>query len=380
MADRRETQDVQPVLLTTYQSPRREPARASRNGRVGGIGADGSRFGDHFFEERRARKVEQAEIERLRQAGEMKVPFEDLAELKATVVVAPALDQAAEMAAHEVDALFKRRRSAGITRAAPGIELAKDIGIGQRPAADRDGGAAGFLERGGGVGDRSDVAIGDDRYPIDGLHHGADARAIHRTLEALLTCAAMDDHAGNSSLLEFTSEGWRRQRFVVPAEPHLHGDGNRNRIDNTLHQLNRTVHLAHERRATACLDDFAYGATHVDIDCRRALLLHPAGGLLHLGYDMPVKLDRQRPVAFASLGKLEGPAVFFEQATVRSPGRWWPGRGRRTLAPQGDKQGLCSRRAEPERTATGSAPGRVRVVASQWMEPQVVRIRFVVTT
>ena len=52
-------------------------------------------------------------IERLRHPREMKVPFEDLAELKAPVPLAPALDQAAKMAAHQVDSFFESGFGAG---------------------------------------------------------------------------------------------------------------------------------------------------------------------------------------------------------------------------------------------------------------------------
>ena len=94
-----------------------EPARASRSAPAGAN--RGRRLGPpsiDFLEERRAREVEQAMVERLRQSGEMKVPLEDLAKLQAAVALAPALDQAAEMAAHQVDPFFKSRIGARVAR------------------------------------------------------------------------------------------------------------------------------------------------------------------------------------------------------------------------------------------------------------------------
>src|ERR1035438_6931555 len=116
----------------------------------------------------------------------MKVPLQDLAELRATVFLAAARDQAPEMPAHQVDPFFESRIGARPPGPAPAVELAKKKGVGQRPPADRDCRATGLLERGRGIGDRSDVAIGDDRYAIDGFDYGANARAAHGPLEPLL--------------------------------------------------------------------------------------------------------------------------------------------------------------------------------------------------
>ena len=54
--------------------------------------------------------------------------------------------------------------------------------------------AASLAESRGGVVDRADVAIADDRHPVDRLDHRADPGAIDAAAEPLLAGPAVDDH------------------------------------------------------------------------------------------------------------------------------------------------------------------------------------------
>ena len=91
-------------------------------------------------------------------------------------------------------------------------------------------------------------------------------------------------------------------------------------------------------------------------------------GLAHLGDDVAVDLDRQRPVLGAGLGQLERPrAVLQDRAGVDQVGRRQaePAAAR---APPAGTPGSCSRPAAPGRTATGSAAGPGRAARGRSAE------------
>ena len=91
-------------------------------------------------------------------------------------MLAASRDQAMEVAAHQLEPFVESRLGAGLAGASPAVELAEDERVGQCPAADRDGRAAGFLKGRGGFGDRPDVAVGDDRNSLDGFDDRPDAQ------------------------------------------------------------------------------------------------------------------------------------------------------------------------------------------------------------
>ena len=130
----------------------------------------------------------------------------------------------------------------------------------------------------------------------------------------------MHDHGRDADLLEGTGQGRRGQRLVVPPQPHLDRHRNVHGIDHRGDQIDGPIGLAHQGRAAARLDHLVDRAAHVDIDGRRPVVDDPPGGLLHLGDDDPVDLDRQRAILLAGLGQLEGPPPLsiIDRALTRS--------------------------------------------------------------
>ena len=153
--------------------------------------------------------------------------------------------------------------------------------------------------------------------PLDGLDHRADAGAVDGPPKALLAGPAVDDDRGDADLLERPGQRRGGQRRVVPAEPHLDRHRDRRPLDDRRDQRDRRVGLAHQGRAAAALDDLVDRAAHVDVDDRRPEIDHPLGRVAHLGGDVAVDLDRQRPVLRAGLGQLERAA----RASPGSSGR-----------------------------------------------------------
>ena len=54
--------------------------------------------------------------------------------------------------------------------------------------------------------------------------------------------------------------------LIIPAEPHLQGDGNLDGLDGGFDQNERLIEVAHQCAAGRLADDLARRATHVDID------------------------------------------------------------------------------------------------------------------
>src|SRR5208337_3550777 len=129
-----------------------------------------------------------------------------------------------EMAAHQVQPLFEPRVGPGLACSCPPVELAEEERIGQRSAADRDRRAACLLEHRGRVGNGPYVAVGHDWNSFHGLDHGTYAMPVHGTREPLCAGSAVHGHRGRARPLKLACQDRRRQRFVVPAQPHLHSD------------------------------------------------------------------------------------------------------------------------------------------------------------
>ena len=119
--------------------------------------------GDGLVEEAGAGQVDQAVVELLGGPDRVVVPLDQLAELEAGEPLAAALEQAVEVRGHQVDPFVEGRLGAGGAVLGPVRELAEEERVRKRPAADRDRRAAGLAERRGGVGERADVAVADDR-------------------------------------------------------------------------------------------------------------------------------------------------------------------------------------------------------------------------
>src|ERR1700693_334486 len=104
-------------------------------------------------------------------------------------------------------------------------ELAKDPGVRQCAATDRDGGTTSLLEHRGGVGERANVAFTHNRDPRDSLDHAANSVAIDLAFESLFARAAVNRDGRDSHLLELRGELRCGDLRTVPAEPHLHRHG-----------------------------------------------------------------------------------------------------------------------------------------------------------
>ncbi len=100
-------------------------------------------------------------------------------------------------------------------------------------------------------------------------------------------------------------------RRVVPAQAQL-GGKRRTAEDacNAFDHPQRAVGIAQEFTSAVALGDFVDGASHVDIDNHRAMVLGPAGGVAELFDIAAVKLHRQRLIRRAGGGQFHGSLVF----------------------------------------------------------------------
>src|SRR5271166_2435408 len=327
---------------------------------AGGAGdADGR---DSLVEQGRTRELDQPEIEGLGHPRKVVVPLENLAKLKAGVELPAALEETVEMAAHQVQTLFEPRVGPGLACMCPLVELAEEERIGQRSTADRDRRAACLLEHGRRIGNCPYVAVGHDGNSFHGLDHGADAVPVHSAREPLCARSAVHDHRSRTRLLELAGQDRRGQRFVVPAQPHLDGDRDRNGPYHGAHQLDGTIDLAEQGRAATAANHLPDRAAHVDIHDGCPVRLDPASGLLNLGDDVPVKLDRQRAVLDAGFGQLQRPAPLLDQRPgVDQVGRRQP---KTSTAPHRESEGkarVAGQRSQEEARGNRDLTDRERL-------------------
>ncbi len=145
-------------------------------------------------------------------------------------------------------------------------ELPEDPRIGERPAADRNGSATGLLEHAGRVGNGADIPVADDRNSRHCFHHATDAVAVDHAAKTLRPRAAVDGDRGHADLLELGRELGSRDLGAVPAQPHLHGDGDGHSLNDVPDQLDRIGRSAHQAGARAVFGNPFDRATHVDVD------------------------------------------------------------------------------------------------------------------
>ena len=103
----------------------------------------------------------------------------------------------------------------------------------------------------------------------------------------------MNGDGGNAGLLELTGEVRGRLAMLIPAEPHLHRNGNAHRPDHGLDQGDGGARVAQEGRTAAAARDLADGAAHVDVHRRRSVSLEPPRSLGQLVRLRTVDLNGQ---------------------------------------------------------------------------------------
>src|SRR5262249_24879153 len=141
------------------------------------------------------------------------IPLDQLAKLEAGQSFAAALDEAVEVADHEVDAFLERRVRSNASVRRPVGELPEEEWVRQGASADRDRGAARLLKRGGRIMHGPNVLVAYDGDPLDRLDDRADAHSVHVPAETLGASAAMDDHARNPNFFKLPGKGRGRERL-----------------------------------------------------------------------------------------------------------------------------------------------------------------------
>src|SRR6516162_7717351 len=87
-----------------------------------------------------------------------------------------------------------------------------------------------------GVGDGAHIAVAEDRHPLDRFNHGANPGDIDLARKTLFARAAMDHNGSDAGALELAGQFRRREIELVPAEPHLYGDGNAHGLDDGVNE------------------------------------------------------------------------------------------------------------------------------------------------
>ena len=124
--------DHSDIPTTCRSVPKARDARFEMPGR-GEAGPAARIAADGFVEAGEAIEVDQLVIEWLGRPDRVVVPLDDLAELEAGQTLAPAADQAVEVASHEVQPLLERRVGAGVAVLGPVRELAEQERVGNAP-------------------------------------------------------------------------------------------------------------------------------------------------------------------------------------------------------------------------------------------------------
>ena len=140
----------------------------------------------------------------------------------------------------------------------------------KRAAPDAHARAAGFIEHLLRGLRRGHVAVADDGNVLHGLHDGANTGQIHRAAETLLARPAMNKNRGDTGVFERAREVRRGQVFIIPAKPHLGGDGNFHGVDHAFYERGGLVEFSHHRGTAADLADFLHGTAHIDVNGRDA--------------------------------------------------------------------------------------------------------------
>ena len=209
------------------------------------------------------------------------IPVSHLAEADDAADLAPLFDHVAELAKQKFHAVVEaawRTPGAGLF---PFGQLSEDPGIGEGSSTDRDGLAASFFDHPGRIGHRADVSVSDDGNLLDGLDDCPDAAAVNSPAESLSPRATVNRDRDDANLFELASELWSRELRAVPAEPHFHGDRNRDRFHDALHEIQRAAEVAHHAGSRSAAGDLLDGAAHVDVDRVDAPLLQKLSGLAH---------------------------------------------------------------------------------------------------
>ena len=220
---------------------------------------------------------------------------------------------AVKMPAQDANPLGKVRLGEQFVRAQQVGGAAENPRIVERASTDAHAGAARLRDhvtRGLG---RGDVAVADDGDAADGCDDGADTGEVDGAGEALRAGAAVHKDCGDAGVFEDAREVGGGEVVVVPAEPHLGGDGDFHGVDHPAHEGGGLVELGHHRGAAADLRHLFHGAAHVDVDGLRAEFLAQDGGVAHLLGHTAEQLDGHRPVCGRRRDEFEGGGVAFEE-------------------------------------------------------------------
>ena len=170
-----------------------------------------------------------------------------------------------------------------------------------RAAADHHPVGARARQRGARRGRVEDVAVDDhrdrDRRP-DPRHRVPVGGAVVERAAG----AAVHRHHPHAGGLGAPGDLRRVDRAGVPAEAHLHRHRHLDGADHRLHEPQRQLGLAHQRRAGEPARHLLRRAAEVDVDDRRPLPRRPARRLGHRARLAAGELHRRAAVARAELG------------------------------------------------------------------------------
>ena len=186
-------------------------------------------------------------VERLGHPGEVIVPLEDLAELEAGVVLDPGARPGRGSGGTSGRAV---RRNRGRARARPSGSRRRAGGRRRDWPAPR-GRSRSPRNRFPRTWLAASAIVRISPLATTGIRSTASTTArmpcaVHHAREPLLPGPAVDDHPGDANLLELSGEHRRRQRFVVPAQPHLDRHRDRNGLDHGGDEIDRAIDLAEQ--------------------------------------------------------------------------------------------------------------------------------------
>ena len=176
---------------------------------------------------------------------------------------------------------FKRR--IGQTRSVrqPRHDLTDQPGTTIGAAADHHAIRAALLQSCVGILDRTDIPIDDDGQ-LHRILHLAHKGPVGRPLVHLVTGAAVHGDQFCAQILGDMRQFGRIEAGMIPAHPHLDGDGHVHRLYRRLDQRGGERQVAHQRAAGVAIDDLLDRAAHVDVDNGCAAIGIEPGGIGHL--------------------------------------------------------------------------------------------------
>ena len=157
---------------------------------------------------------------------------------------------------------------------------ADEPGRAQRRPADHHTVRARLRHHGARIFDRRAIAVDDDRN-CDRVDDRARRPPIGPTVVELSPRAPVNRHHPAPARFGAAGEIGRIQRTLIPAETHLHRDGNRDRVDDRGDDPLGAVEIAHQRRPRQCARHAPRRTAHVDVDDLSPRAFDPARRLGH---------------------------------------------------------------------------------------------------